>query len=364
MEDDDDLADAMLGLLSDAGYSVERASDGSEALARLEQDPLPSLIMLDLRMPGMDGWQFRSQQRASTRLADIPVIVVSAESPDTAAVEVDYFLRKPYTPESLLYTVRNAFSALDREFARAERLTHVNRLASLGILVRSVGHEINNALTYVFSGADFAQREVSQLAGELPEGRLAEALSSLQDLRAGIDRIAGVVSSLRLVGREPGEMTRVELQPLIAAAVTIIRGEALPRARLRQEYGLTPPVCADGAALTHVFVNLLMNAVQAIQDRAPDRNEIVVRTRTEPGGLVVIEVQDTGAGIPEGLRTRVFDPFFTTKPIGVGTGLGLSVSKAIVEAHGGSITFDSEVGRGTTFRVALPDQKGADDADV
>src|SRR5688572_17285354 len=108
VEDDDDQADAMIELLSVTGYDLERASEGGEALERLERDPLPNLIVLDLRMPGMDGWEFRSRQRASVRLSDIPVIVVSADSPDPAAIEVDYYLRKPFTPESLRYTVRNA----------------------------------------------------------------------------------------------------------------------------------------------------------------------------------------------------------------------------------------------------------------
>lgn len=113
-------------------------------------------------------------------------------------------------------------------------------------------------------------------------------------------------------------------------------------------------VKANESRLGQVFLNLLLNAAQAIPDGAAPENEIRIRTRTDGLGRAVVEVSDTGRGIPEDLRARVFDPFFTTKPVGEGTGLGLSICLGIVRSIGGEILLESEVGEGSTFRVALP----------
>jgi CheY-like chemotaxis protein len=132
----------------DAGYAPERVGNGRDGLERLERDPLPNLILLDLHMLAMDGREFRLRQQASPRFEDIPIIVVSADAATAATMDVDYFLPKPFTAESLEHTVRNAFAALEREYARAERLAHLDRLASLGTMAATLGHEINNPLTY------------------------------------------------------------------------------------------------------------------------------------------------------------------------------------------------------------------------
>ncbi len=356
VEDDDDSAALAVEILSDANYEAERATDGRAALERLERDPLPSLILLDLHMPVMDGWEFRRRQRSSPRCADVPVIVVSADaSPDAAAIDVDYFLRKPFTAESLEHTVRNAFAALEREYARAERLAHVDRLAALGTMAATLGHEINNPLTYIVSGIGSLERELTALARRLPEEDLTEVLDNLGELRQGTDRVTKIVRSLQVASRAEGAgPTKLALQPLLSTAASIARGEVLSRARLLEDYGETPLIEGDETTLTQVFVNLLVNAAQAISGSVPSSNEIRIRTSTDPGGLAVVEVQDSGSGIPDELRARVFDPFFTTKPVGTGTGLGLFISRDIVESHGGTITFESEVGSGTTFRVSLP----------
>src|SRR5262249_27955289 len=115
-----------------------------------------------------------------------------------------------------------------------------------------------------------------------------------------------------------------------------------------------PMVKANESRLGQVFLNLLLNAAQAIPDGAAAEHEIRIRTRTDPLGRAVVEISDTGKGIPDELRARVFDPFFTTKPVGEGTGLGLSICLGIVRSLGGEILLESEVGKGSTFRVALP----------
>jgi len=126
------------------------------------------------------------------------------------------------------------------------------------------------------------------------------------------------------------------------------------RARVRVEHGEPPFVMGDEGRLGQVFLNLLSNAIQAIEEGAPDKNEIRIATWADEDGRAAVEIRDTGMGIPEHLLGRVFEPFFTTKPVGKGTGLGLSISHGIVRAFGGEITAASTVGEGTTFRVVLP----------
>lgn len=356
VEDEDDSAELVGEVLSIAGYQTERVTDGRAAIERLMQDPLPSLILLDLHMPVMNGWEFRLRQQASPRCADVPVIVVSGDSTqDPSALKVDYFLRKPFTVEMLEDTVRNAYAALEREWARAERLTHLDRLASLGTMAATMGHEINNPLTYIMSGVQFIERQLQSMASGQPDTRVTAMLENVAELRVGAERVTNIVRSLRVVSRNDGGATvKLSIRELLSTSATIARGEIRPRARLVEAFGEAPVIEGDEVKLSQVFVNLLVNAAQAIGDRATDQNEICVRTSTDELGDAVVEVQDTGSGIPDELRARVFDPFFTTKPVGTGTGLGLFISRGIVEAHGGTLTFESEVGRGTTFRVSLP----------
>jgi CheY-like chemotaxis protein len=126
------------------------------------------------------------------------------------------------------------------------------------------------------------------------------------------------------------------------------------RARLVKNYGKTPPVQASESRLGQVFLNLVVNAAQAIAEGDAENNEIRISTSVDPGGSVVIEIADTGPGMPPEVLVRLFTPFFTTKPMGVGTGLGLSICHRIVTGFGGSIDVKSEVGKGTAFRIALP----------
>jgi two-component system cell cycle sensor histidine kinase/response regulator CckA len=134
----------------------------------------------------------------------------------------------------------------------------------------------------------------------------------------------------------------------------LVANELRHRARLRLDYQGLPPVLGNEAQLGQVFVNLLLNAAQAIPEGHVDSNEIAVTGGQRPSGLVFVEVRDTGGGIPDDIRARIFEPFFTTKPVGVGSGLGLSICRKIVEDFGGEITVTSEVGVGTSFTVRLP----------
>jgi PAS domain S-box-containing protein len=239
--------------------------------------------------------------------------------------------------------------------AMQAQLLVASRLASVGTLAAGVAHEINNPLAFV-------NANVLYLGDELERHRQAvgpatdELLQLVAETRQGVERIGLIVRDLKAFSRVDSEdiSSVVDVRKVLAFAEKMAGKEMRQRARVVREIQPVPPVKANESRLGQVFLNLLLNAAQAIPDGAAPDHEIRIRTRTDGLGRAVVEVSDTGRGIPEDLRARVFDPFFTTKPVGEGTGLGLSICLGIVRSLGGEILLDSEVGRGSTFRVALP----------
>ncbi|MFN7131054.1 MAG: ATP-binding protein, partial [Myxococcales bacterium] len=222
--------------------------------------------------------------------------------------------------------------------------------------------EINNPLAYVLANIGFAVRELKQP----PEpDALAETVAALEEAQKGAERVRGIVRDLKTLSRVDGESARpVDLLPVLESAINMALNEIRHRARLTRTLQPVPRVLGDEGRLAQVFLNLLVNAAQAITEGDCDRNTVHVETRLGPGGEVVVEVRDTGRGIPPEVRERIFDPFFTTKPVGEGTGLGLSICHGIVTAMGGRIDIESEVGKGTVCRVVLPPAADADAGDV
>ncbi len=229
-----------------------------------------------------------------------------------------------------------------------------DRLASVGRLAAAVGHEINNPLAYVMANVDLALERLAEPDASSPD-HIADIVEMLREAREGSERVRHIVRDLKVFSRgETEEKSRVDPRRVLDSCVNMARGEIRQRARLLKRYGDTPPVLANEARLGQVLLNLLVNAAHAIPEGDPESHEISVATRQDDRGRVIIEVKDSGAGIPEEVRPRLFEPFFTTKSGGRGTGLGLSIAQSIVTALGGEITFESEVGQGTTFRVTLP----------
>jgi PAS domain S-box-containing protein len=234
------------------------------------------------------------------------------------------------------------------------QLVMADRLASVGRLAAAVGHEINNPLAYVMANLDLALEQLSSCEG-LPPDRVGDVVDMLREAREGADRVRHIVRDLKVFLRgETEERVRVDPRRVLDSCVNMARGEIRPRARLSTHYEDTPRVMANEARLGQVLLNLLVNAAHAIPEGDAESNEIEVSTRLDQRGYVVIAVRDSGAGIPDDVKKHLFEPFFTTKGGGRGTGLGLSICQSIVAAMGGEITFDSEVGRGSTFRVSLP----------
>ncbi len=293
----------------------------------------------------------------------------SGPLPDDAAFLVDRHLARPdggrllveihgrRLPDGRLVAV---VRDVDARRTRERQLSLTERLASLATLAAGVSHEINNPLSYVLANLDVLRDELSELLPTL-DPRLAEDMRRLlHEMTEGARRVADVVRELRTFARADHELVGpVDVQRLLASALTIASSEVRRRARLVRDLQPAPRVRGNHARLGQVFVNLLVNAIQAIPEGDPDHHLVRVATSTDAAGRAVVEVSDTGRGIPEAMRERIFDPFYTARDNGgsgggTGTGLGLAVCHSIVHQLGGEITFESAIGGGTTFRVTLP----------
>jgi signal transduction histidine kinase len=234
------------------------------------------------------------------------------------------------------------------------KLVHAERMASLGTLAGGVAHEINNPLACVLSNLEFMSRGLCEVEDVAPPGWLAETRQVIGETFKGAERVRRIVQDLRTFTRPSNKVGPVDMQQVLDLAITMASSQIQHRARLVRDYFDVPPVQGDASRLGQVALNLLVNAAQAIPDGKPTENEVCVVTRMDGAHRVVFEVRDTGCGIPLEIRRHLFEPFLTTKPVGKGTGLGLSVCHGIVTSLGGEITVESEVGKGSTFRVSIP----------
>ncbi len=255
----------------------------------------------------------------------------------------------------------------------AARLQIADRLACVGTLAAGVAHEINNPLAYVLGNVHFAAaalaRAEAAFASEASPAALRvtvnECREALAEVLEGAERVRDIVRDLKVLSRvDDDRRVPVPVAKVLRAAMNLAGGELRSRARLSTSIEEVPPVLASESRLSQVFLNLLVNAAQAIPEGQAERNEISVSARPGAGQRVLVEVRDTGCGIPPEHRRRIFDPFFTTKPPGVGTGLGLAICHGIVSSLGGEIDVESQVGRGTSFRVSLPAAAGVAKVDM
>lgn len=246
-----------------------------------------------------------------------------------------------------------------------ERVAQSERLAAIGTMSAGMAHEINNPLAYVLSNVTYAIDGLRELKDELravpgPVGHalaslVADISDALGDAREGSERVHRLVHELKKFGRSDKVETAVlELSEVLESAIRMTENIVRHHARVRRRYGTTPFVEASEGQLGQVFINLLVNAAQAMGEGQVDTKEIVIATFTDEVGRAVAEIRDTGRGIAPEILPRIFEPFFTTKDVGQGSGLGLSIAHSIVASLGGEISVESRVGTGTTFRVALP----------
>jgi PAS domain S-box-containing protein len=233
--------------------------------------------------------------------------------------------------------------------ANADRIRLADRMSSLGTLAAGAAHEINNPLTYVIGNLELAAERLAE--SPAGDGTVGEQLAAA---RVGLERIRKTVRSLKTFSRGDEEtIGSVDVCQVLESCIEIAQSQLRHRARLVRRLQRVAPVAGNDARLSQVFLNLLVNAAQALDEATAERNEVVASV-TSDGHHVLVEIADNGCGIAPEHLPRVFDPFFTTKPVGVGTGLGLFVCHGIVEALGGEIRIESTRGRGTSVRVRLP----------
>ncbi len=362
----DDEADFLASLgqrLNLRGLPTLMAASGSEALAILAREPV-DVVVLDVRMPGMDG--IETLRRIKERHPRVEVVMLTGHADLESSIEgmrfgfFDY-LTKPVQLAQLVAKIEEAHRRRLGERIEGhetftdklqEHMIVADRLASLGELAASIAHEINNPLAVISESAGWLRSRTAR--PELGEAELRSSVElALDKIEAAVDRAARIAQNFLRFARAPDAVVReIDLAELAAEVRDLsFRGAALNNIEVvvnASPAGETSLV-SDPYQLRQVLLNLVTNALQAIGHDG--RVEIAVDGGPEQVSIAVI---DDGPGIPEEHIERIFEPFFTTKKEGHGTGLGLAVSRGIVEKLGGRIEVESRPGAGCTFCVVLP----------
>jgi C4-dicarboxylate-specific signal transduction histidine kinase len=249
-----------------------------------------------------------------------------------------------------------AEEALSR--ARAE-LAHMARVTALSALTTSIAHEINQPLAAVVTNANAALR---WLAAQPPD--LNEARDCLHRIVRDGNRASEVITRIRsLVKKSDPARTRLDLNAMLREVLAIIEPEARQqRVRVHSELAADlPPVVGDRVQLQQVILNLVMNGVEAMKEVANRPRELLIESCPDGSGAALVVVRDSGVGLGAESAGRVFEAFYTTKPEGMG--MGLSISRSIIESHGGRLWAEANGDHGATFRFTLPADEGVNNYD-
>ncbi len=392
-------------LSGDPLISMHFCRDPAAAM-QLAIDLKPDVILQDLVMPGIDGLALVAEYLGDERTAGVPIIVLSSkEDPKVkseafAAGAHDYLVKLPDrieliarvrhhgnahqsrrqrdAAERLLSQRNGELEQLNQRLAGAQtQLLQAEKMASVGQLAAGVAHEINNPIGFVRSNLGSLSRYVDSLLGLIAAYELLESgikdgrpeMLHLETVKANIDidflrddvkalfaettdgiaRVIKIVADLKEFSHvDQSEWQQVDLRAGLDSTLNVI-GHALRGKTVERNYVELPMVECLPTQINQVFLNVLMNAVEAIGDDG----RIVIDVRTE-ADAVIVRIRDNGRGIEPAQLPRVFEPFFTTKPVGAGTGLGLSVAYGTMHQHGGSIEISSQPGQGTEVSLRLP----------
>ncbi len=375
---------AVRALLEDMDCEVVLAKSGNEALRQLLRRQF-AVLLLDVQMPGMDGYEVAHHARKNPSTRDVPIIFLTAANNSEGMVLRGYgsgavdFLFKPLNPSILRSKVRvflelhaahqkvaDAKAVLEQRNAELKaayselQTTHAQlvqsaKMASLGELVAGVAHEINNPLAFVLSHLDTARRSLNTLEAQMPAELSAAPLwtranDRLREMSPGLERIRELVLKLRTFSRlDEGELKRVSVRECVESVLTILGHRLKDRIHVETQFGAPEELDCYASLLNQAIMNLVSNAIDAMEGAGTLRI-----TTGALGAEYGISVQDTGTGIPAELRERVLEPFFTTKAVGQGTGLGLSITYSIVRKHGGVLELLDAEGGGTRAVIRIP----------
>jgi signal transduction histidine kinase len=235
------------------------------------------------------------------------------------------------------------------------QLLEAERMVSVGLLAAGVAHEINNPLAYVLLNLERIRTGLRSLDAHVPNDAVLDLLEAVQMALQGGRRVQTIVRELSHFSRRGLEVREpVDVHRVLDFAIEMAAPEIRDRARVVRDFQELPAIVANENRLGQVFLNLLLNAAQAIAAGDPDGNEIRVATRTGEGDQAIVEVSDTGMGISPSVLPHIFEPFYTTKAAGTGTGLGLAICQLIATSFGGRLTVETELGHGSVFRLVLP----------
>ncbi|MFT4928911.1 MAG: signal transduction histidine kinase, partial [Phenylobacterium sp.] len=397
--------------LSQQNYQLVEACGGAEALALIAQNGPFDLILLDIMMPGVSGYEVCHEIREKYPVNDLPVIFLTAKNEvadlvQSFAAGANDYLNKPISRHELLARIeihlkfldihRNLESKvagrtrdLEQAYHEIEQKNHeivaaqqqlmlADKMASLGTLTAGVAHEINNPTNFVHVSAQNLEVDLSrcqqfilELAGEDVEEAIVRSFTEhfsplyahLTTIKNGTERIKTIVKSLRTFSQlDEAEFKVVRITELLQSTMDLVQTKYLEVAGFVTDFEAEPDLLCNPAQLNQVFMNLIVNACDAIRDKqrqqnTRERGQIVIGCRVlgrSHHQQVEISIKDDGCGMTEETKTKLFEPFYTTKGVGEGTGLGLSISYGIIEQHHWTLNVESELGVGTVFLLSLP----------
>lgn len=392
VDDQTDNLRVLETVLEFAGYTHLKCLNDSRNVLPTFQEFQPDLVLMDLHMPHVDGLAAMDQLATVITEDDyLPILVLTGDVTSQAKEKAlshgaHDFLSKPLNRTEVQLRVKNLLETrhlhlqlkaqnasleqqvtertnLADELRRSNEklretqmhLIHSEKMAGLGQLVAGIAHEINNPLAFVINNVFIVQEALGKIAADadLP-AQIGPKIGKLQlrvnDAYSGAVRVKELVTKLRTFSRlDEGAVKTIDVHESIDSALLFLRHRMEDRIEVVRNYGEIQPVTCFAGELNQVFMNLISNAVDAID--GPGR---ITLSTSQQNGACTIAVRDSGKGIPQEIRNRIFEPFFTTKAVGQGTGLGLSISYGIVQAHSGSMEFTSDPGQGTEFVLRIP----------